>query len=238
LGGTVALDLRIRQRELDVIAAVDRQIVDAALADRVGAGAARSFDELGLSADFDDFPASRDDERNGQLGQAADGDGDAGGFGFGEAGRVHGDGINARSQLTHTVAALAVAAAGAFQQGAQQGLADPVTFNNAMRQASVVAAMIAQFTADNGPSNVNDDGNVATLEALETRLSDGRRFLFGERFTESDIRAFTLALFDSIDGSETGKAYTARFAKKAELDAELQGMLEKMIQECAQPFRK
>jgi F-type H+-transporting ATPase subunit alpha len=55
---------------------------------------------------------------------------------------------------------------------------------------------------------------------------------------ESDIRAFTLALFDSIDGSETGKAYTARFAKKAELDAELQGMLEKMIQECAQPFRK
>jgi hypothetical protein len=59
----------------------------------------------------------------------------------------------------------AYAAATIRQQGAQQGLADPVTFNNAMRQASVVAAMIAQFTADNGPSNVNDDGNVATLEA-------------------------------------------------------------------------
>ena len=115
MGGTVALDLRIRQRELDVIAAVDRQIVDATLTDRVGAGAARSFDELRLSADFDDFPASRDDERDGQLGQAADGDGDAGGFGFGEAGRVHGDGINAGSQLTYAVAALAVATAGAFQ---------------------------------------------------------------------------------------------------------------------------
>ena len=30
----------------------------------------------------------------------------------------------------------------------------------------------------------------ATLDALEARLADGRRFLFGERFTESDIRAF------------------------------------------------
>jgi putative glutathione S-transferase len=37
----------------------------------------------------------------------------------------------------------------------------------------------------------------ATLDALEARLADGRRFLFGERFTESDIRAFvTLVRFD------------------------------------------
>ena len=58
-------------------------------------------------------PATR--ERDGQLGHLADGDGDASGFGFGKARRVHGDGISAGSQLTHTVAALAVAAAGAFQ---------------------------------------------------------------------------------------------------------------------------
>ena len=37
----------------------------------------------------------------------------------------------------------------------------------------------------------------ATLSALEQRLSDGRQFLFGDRFTESDIRAFvTLVRFD------------------------------------------
>jgi hypothetical protein len=51
------------------------------------------------------------------------------------------------------------------QQGAQVGIADPISFNNAMRQASVVATMVAQFIADLGSSNVNDDGNVATLEA-------------------------------------------------------------------------
>jgi putative glutathione S-transferase len=37
----------------------------------------------------------------------------------------------------------------------------------------------------------------ATLDALEDRFADGRRFLFGDRFTESDIRAFvTLVRFD------------------------------------------
>ena len=37
----------------------------------------------------------------------------------------------------------------------------------------------------------------ATLDALDARLVDGRRFLFGDRFTESDIRAFvTLVRFD------------------------------------------
>jgi hypothetical protein len=59
----------------------------------------------------------------------------------------------------------AYAAATIRQLGAQIGIADPVTFNNAMRQASVVATMIAQFTADHQSANVNDDGNVATLEA-------------------------------------------------------------------------
>ena len=38
----------------------------------------------------------------------------------------------------------------------------------------------------------------ATLDALETRLSDGRQWLHGDRFTETDIRAFvTLARFDA-----------------------------------------
>ena len=38
----------------------------------------------------------------------------------------------------------------------------------------------------------------ATLDALEIRLSDGRPWLHGDRFTETDIRAFvTLARFDA-----------------------------------------
>lgn len=38
----------------------------------------------------------------------------------------------------------------------------------------------------------------ATLDALESRLSDGRTWLHGDRFTETDIRAFvTLARFDA-----------------------------------------
>ena len=38
----------------------------------------------------------------------------------------------------------------------------------------------------------------ATLDALESRLSDGRDWLHGDRFTETDIRAFvTLARFDA-----------------------------------------
>ncbi len=43
-----------------------------------------------------------------------------------------------------------------------------------------------------------NNGVFAMLEELETRLSDGRDFLFGSRFTEADIRLFvTLIRFDA-----------------------------------------
>ena len=55
---------------------------------------------------------------------------------------------------------------------------------------------------------------------------------------ETDVLPFSRALFDAIDSSDAGRAYTERFAKKAELDAELQSLLEKLIQEVVQPFKK
>lgn len=54
------------------------------------------------------------------------------------------------------------------QQGAQAGVASSLLFNTAMRQASTIAAVVAQFTANNQPGHVVDDGNVATLTAQLT----------------------------------------------------------------------
>ncbi len=65
VGRVIADDLRIGEREIDVVATVDWQIVDAALADGVGSGAPRCFNKLSLGADFDDFLAARDGERDG-----------------------------------------------------------------------------------------------------------------------------------------------------------------------------
>lgn len=55
---------------------------------------------------------------------------------------------------------------------------------------------------------------------------------------ETDVIPFSRALFEAIDSSDAGRAYTERFAKKAELDAELQSLLEKLIQEVVLPFKK
>ena len=45
------------------------------------------------------------------------------------------------------------------------GIASSAKFNAALRQASVPSAMLAQFVADYGPSDVNDDGDLSALEA-------------------------------------------------------------------------
>ena len=49
--------------------------------------------------------------------------------------------------------------------GFQTGILQPENLNKALRQGVNVAAMIGQFTADYGPGNVLDDGNISTLEA-------------------------------------------------------------------------
>src|SRR6185437_6852626 len=53
----------------------------------------------------------------------------------------------------------------ALSVGFQVGIASSTKANTAIRQASFVSAMIAQFTADNAPSNVQDNGNLSALEA-------------------------------------------------------------------------
>ena len=57
------------------------------------------------------------------------------------------------------------AALTARSQGFVAGIAQSIEANTVWRQATFVAAMIAQFTADYGPSDVHDDGVLANLEA-------------------------------------------------------------------------
>jgi hypothetical protein len=49
--------------------------------------------------------------------------------------------------------------------GFSAGIAPSVKLNTAWRQSTFVSAMIAQFTADFGPGNVVDNGNLAAFEA-------------------------------------------------------------------------
>lgn len=51
------------------------------------------------------------------------------------------------------------------QSGFASGLANSAQMNTALRQASFIATMVAQFTADYGIADVLDDANLAALEA-------------------------------------------------------------------------
>ena len=64
------------------------------------------------------------------------------------------------------------------------------TLNNGVYRAGFATTQIAYEEAFHDV--------FATLDALESRLSDGRQWLHGDRFTETDIRAFvTLVRFDA-----------------------------------------
>jgi putative glutathione S-transferase len=57
----------------------------------------------------------------------------------------------------------------------------------------------AGFTSDQASYNAAARGVWDTLAYLEERLSDGRRYLFGARLTEADIRTWvTLVRFDTV----------------------------------------
>lgn len=64
------------------------------------------------------------------------------------------------------------AALAAVASGFQSGVASSQQLNTVWRQSSFVAAMIAQFIADQAAVNVNDDGNVSALETnFETAIT-------------------------------------------------------------------
>src|SRR5271165_7472381 len=56
------------------------------------------------------------------------------------------------------------AALSARTSGFTEGIASPTQCNTAWRQASFVAAALAQLTADNGPGNVQDNANLPAFE--------------------------------------------------------------------------
>lgn len=68
----------------------------------------------------------------------------------------------AAGALVHTAAEYAALVS--RQQGAQVGELDPEDYNTPLRQATSMSAMLGQFMADRGPSNVLDNGNIAGLE--------------------------------------------------------------------------
>jgi glutathionyl-hydroquinone reductase len=57
----------------------------------------------------------------------------------------------------------------------------------------------AGFATSQGAYEAAYDALFARLDALESRLSDGRRYLMGDRLTEADVRLFTtLVRFDAV----------------------------------------
>ena len=55
--------------------------------------------------------------------------------------------------------------------GFTSGILPSANLNKAIRQATIIAAMLAQFIADNSGQNAVDDGTTATLEAnLKTAI--------------------------------------------------------------------
>lgn len=62
----------------------------------------------------------------------------------------------------------------ALATGFQAGMASSAQVNKALRQSSVIASMIAQFTADSTGQDVLDNGNLPTLQAAFGNAVSGR----------------------------------------------------------------
>jgi putative glutathione S-transferase len=92
------------------------------------------------------------------------------------------------------------------------------TLNNGVYRAGFATTQLAY---DEAYADV-----FATLDSLETRLSDGRAFLHGDRFTETDIRLFVTAI--RFDAAYHGlfKCNKRRFADYQQLSGWLMRVLE------------
>ena len=114
-GSVVAQHLRIGEGEVDVVAAVDRKIVDAALVDGVGRRRALRFDQLGGRTDIDDFLGSRHRQADGNFRHRANGNRHVGHGGLGETRSGHGHRVGTRRQQQDAVLAVSVLAGVALQ---------------------------------------------------------------------------------------------------------------------------
>ena len=92
----VAQHLRIGQRKIDVVTAIDWKIVDTALANRICCGGAGSFDQFRFRIDVDYFLRPRDCKRDRQFRHLPHCDRDIVGRDFTKAGRLHDDRIFSR----------------------------------------------------------------------------------------------------------------------------------------------
>lgn len=106
----------------------------------------------------------------------------------------------------------AYAALAALQQGFQNGVADPAQANTALRQATFVAAGLAQLMADFGPNNVLDDGNLVEFEndlvATLKNLFEGVQFIQDQ----GSANAIALNPGDQATFYSIGMIYIVRIA--------------------------
>ena len=111
----VAHNLRIRFREINVVAAIDGKIVDAALVNGFRGGGGRRFNQRCFRAHGNRRLSCFEGKGDGKIGDLAYGDGDGFRFGFREAGSLDGHGIHARRQREQTVHAIRVCAGGTLE---------------------------------------------------------------------------------------------------------------------------
>lgn len=118
------------------------------------------------------------------------------------------------------------AALSALLNGFQSGIADSKSINKAFRQSSIMAAVLAQFIADQTGANSVDDGTTSTLLANLKKSMPGR-ILGVQTFTSSGTYApgtyggltATRAVVRAIGGGGGGGGAAAAAAGQASVGA-------------------
>ncbi len=132
-GRVIARELRVGQREVDVVAPVDREIVNAALVDGVGGRGTGGFNHLGFRTDGDNLLGAGDGQGDGKLFHLTDGDTLVASFYLGEAGSFDSDGVDARRQSDQAILAVGTLGGAALKSlglvaGSDRGASDHASF--------------------------------------------------------------------------------------------------------------